>query len=256
MQDGRPLEPSLTATSTLQSSNPNVIRLAFETDIEAIIEVETSSFPDVYVDADELAYRRRRELGEGYPCYKVLAASSRFNDQPAIYGLAILESYLRSPINYQCTRTGEQITLPANRPPDRKPAYDLLMAATRADPALLDEEFLFISEICVHPNEREKGNGTRLMRHIMDIADGLAMSIIVLAEGLVSEAAQQWAVIEAEEISADEMAVLREIERKSTVPFYEDKLGFRRRAHFFWGRRGFTIPRIFHVMQYPAKSVR
>ncbi|KAJ8121555.1 hypothetical protein O1611_g10073 [Lasiodiplodia mahajangana] len=149
--------------------------------------------------------------------------------------------------------TGERIPLPANRPLDRKPAYSILMAATRADPGLPDEEFLsVVSEICVHPHMRGRGNGTRLMRHIMGMADVLGVKIIVLVEGSVSEAARQWVANEAEEVNGVELVALEEGEQRTTMPFYEDKLGFKKRAYFFWGRQGSAIPRIFHIMQYPA----
>ncbi|KAK5633552.1 hypothetical protein RRF57_009266 [Xylaria bambusicola] len=89
------------------------------------------------------------------------------------------------------------------------------------------------------------------MRHIVDVADMLAVKIIVLVEGSVSDAAQRWTADEAEEINAVELTTLREREQRTTMPFY-DKLGFKKRAYFFWGRRGCAIPRIFYVMQYPA----
>ncbi|KAI3318763.1 hypothetical protein HD806DRAFT_302357 [Xylariaceae sp. AK1471] len=243
-------EPSPTPTST--SRPPNVIRAARESDMEAIIEVETMSFPEVYTNAGELAHCRRRELAGGYPFFRILVASSATDGRPAIHGLLILESYLRSSREYNASGTGEEIALPANRPPDRKPANDILMAATRVDPALLEEECLYVSEICIHPCERKRGNGTKLMRHVMDIAAQLTVKIIVLVEGSVSDAAQQWTVDEGEDVNAIELAALRERELRTMMPFYEGKLGFRRRAHFYWGRRGSAIPRIFHVMQYPA----
>jgi hypothetical protein len=110
--------------------------------MEAIIEVETMSFPKVYTDAGELAHCRRRELARGYPFYRILIASSAIDGQSAIHGLLVLESYLRSPRDYQAYDNGEGIALPANRPQDRKLASNILMAAIRLDPALLDEEFL------------------------------------------------------------------------------------------------------------------
>ncbi|KAH8155976.1 hypothetical protein CIB48_g12271 [Xylaria polymorpha] len=84
------------------------------------------------------------------------------------------------------------------------------------------------------------------------MADVLAVKIIVLVEGSVSDAAQQWMADEAEEVDAVELTALREREQRTSMRFYENKLGFKKRAHFFWGRRGSAIPRIFHVMQYPA----
>ncbi|TGJ78206.1 hypothetical protein E0Z10_g10562 [Xylaria hypoxylon] len=242
---------SPTLTSISLPENASMIRSACEGDMEAIIEVETTSFPQVYTDVDDLAHCRRRELEGGYPCYRILAASSECGDQSAIHGLVIFESYLRSYKEYRDAETGEGITLPANRPPDKKPAYNILMAATRADPALLDDEFLFVSEICIHPHMRERGNGTRLMRHIVDVANVLAVKIIVLVEGSVSDAAQQWTADEAEEVNAVELAALKEREQRTTMSFY-GKLGFKKRAYFFWGRRDCAIPRIFNVMQYPA----
>ncbi|KAI0905069.1 hypothetical protein F4823DRAFT_567121 [Ustulina deusta] len=247
--DAKSSEPSSPPTSISQFEYASMIRSACESDIKAIIEVETISFPQVYTDVDYLADCRRRELKGRYPCYRILTASPEFGDQ-AIHGFVIFESYLRSSREYHDAGTGERITLPANHPPD-KPAYSILMAAIRADPALLDEEFLFVSEICIHPHVRERGNGTRLMRHILDVADVLAVKIIVLAEGSVSDAAQQWMADEAEEIDAVELAALRERETRTTMPFY-GKLGFKKRAYFFWGRRDCAIPRIFYVMQYPA----
>ncbi|KAI0453515.1 hypothetical protein F5B21DRAFT_515287 [Xylaria acuta] len=245
--------PSPTSTSTSRSEYAGgVIRSACESDAEAIVEVEATSFPQVYTDAAGLADCRRRELEGGYPCYKVLAASSEFAELSAVHGFIIFESYLRSFREYRDSKTGEGIALPANSPPDRKPAYSILMAAIRADPKLLEEEFLFVSEICIHPHVREKGNGTRLMHHMVEMADVLAVKIIVLVEGSVSDAAQHWATDEAEEVDAVELTALREREQRTTMRFYEDKLGFKKRAYFFWGRRDSAIPRIFHVMQYPA----
>ncbi|KAI1362968.1 hypothetical protein F5Y08DRAFT_341160 [Xylaria arbuscula] len=229
-----------------------MIRSASESDMQAIIDVETTSFPHVYTDVGHLMDCRRRELEGGYPCYRILTpASSELGHQTEIHGLVILESYLRSCREYHDTRTGEGFRLPANWPPDEKPAYSILMAAIRADPALLDEEFLFVSEICIHPLAREKGNGTKLMRHIADVADVLALKIIVLVEGSVSDAARQWAADEAEEVNTVELTELRAREQRTTIPFY-GKLGYKKRAYFFWGRRGCAIPRIFYVMQYPA----
>ncbi|KAI1420057.1 hypothetical protein F5Y12DRAFT_788566 [Xylaria sp. FL1777] len=249
--DTKSSESSSPPTSISQFEYASMIRSACESDMEAIIEVETSSFPHIYTDVGGLADCRRRELEGGYPCYRILTASSEFGDQTAIHGLVIFESYLRSYREYRDAGTGEGITLPANRPPDKKPAYSILMAAIRADPALLDEEFLFVSEICIHPQVRERGNGTRLMRHIVDVADVLAVKIIVLVEGSVSDAAQQWTADEAEEVNAVELTTLRAREQRTTVSFY-GRLGFKKRAYFFWGRRDCAIPRIFYVMQYPA----
>ncbi|RYC55899.1 hypothetical protein CHU98_g10313 [Xylaria longipes] len=203
--------PSPTSTSTSRSEYAgSVIRCACKSDTEAIVEVEATSFPQVYHDAASLVDSRRRELEGGYPCYKILAASSEFSKQSAVHGFVIFESYLRSFREYRDSKTGEGIALPANRPQDTKPAYSILMAAIRVDPELLEEEFLF------------------------------------------SDAAQQWTTDEAEEVDAVELTALREREQRTTMPFYEDKLGFKKRAYFFWGRRGSAIPRIFHVMQYPA----
>jgi hypothetical protein len=90
------------------------------------------------------------------------------------------------------------------------------------------------------------------MRHVAEIAAELAVTLIVLVEASVSDAATQWAADEEEEVDVAELAALEESEQKTMMPFYEGKLGFKRRAHFFWGRRGFSIPRMFYVMQYPA----
>ncbi|KAJ2985113.1 hypothetical protein NUW58_g5711 [Xylaria curta] len=228
----------------------SIIRSACERDIKAIVEVERISFPQVYMNVCDLVDRRRRELAGGYPCYKVLAAITGLGEASAIHGLIIFESYLRFSREYYDPKSGEEITLPANRPPDKKPAYSILMAAVRADAALLKDEFLFVSEICIHPCMRERGNGTRLMGHIVEMANVLAVKIIVLVEGSISEAAQRWMTDEAEEVNTMELAALREMEQRTMMRFYEDKLGFRKRAYFFWGRRGTSIPRIFHVMQY------
>lgn len=92
------------------------------------------------------------------------------------------------------------------------------------------------------------------MRHIVEVADVLAVKVVVLVEGSVSDAAKRWAVDEGEQVNPGELSGLREREERTMMPFYEDKLGFMRRAYFFWGRRGSGIPRIFHVMQYPAYS--
>ncbi|GAW19388.1 hypothetical protein ANO14919_088740 [Xylariales sp. No.14919] len=238
-------------TPIASPEHTNMIRSACQSDIEAIVEVERTSFPQVYTDVDDLVQCRRRELEGGYPCYRILAAGSARGDRTAIYGLAIIESYLRSYREYRDAKTGEGITLPANRPPDKKPAYSALMAATRADPGLLDDEFLFVSEICIHPRMRARGHGTRLMRHIVDVANVLAVKIIVLVEGSVSDAAQQWTADEAEEVNAFELAALKEREQRTTMSFY-GRLGFKKRAYFFWGRRDCAIPRIFYVMQYPG----
>ncbi|KAI1313316.1 hypothetical protein F5Y03DRAFT_161031 [Xylaria venustula] len=243
------------STSISHLHYASMIRSACERDMEAIIEVEMTSFPHVYTDVGGLADCRRRELEGGYPCYRILTAGSEFGDETGIHGFVIFESYLRSYREYHDAGTGEGIALPANRPPDKKPAYSILMAAIRADPALLDEEFLFVSEICIHPHVRKRGNGTRLMRHIVDVADVLAVKIIVLVEGSACDAAQQWAADEAEEINTLELTALREGEQKTAMPFYR-KLGFKKRSYFFWGRHGCAIPRIFYVMQYPYPAYR
>ncbi|KAI1432252.1 hypothetical protein GGR50DRAFT_697203 [Xylaria sp. CBS 124048] len=250
-----------------------MIRAATKNDIEAIIEVETTSFPEIYTDTAKLAERRRRELEGGYPYHRVLLATENQattdshdhdhdHDQSTatIQGLVTLESYLAFSRKYHDSETGEGLTLPANRPLNQKPAYDILMAAARVDPSLLDDEFLFISEICVHPRERARGNGTRLVRHIVRMADALHVKIIVLVEGSLSDAARQWKAeeTEAEDLDDDVAVALASLgqqqkqQQETTMPFYKDKLGFRKRAHFFWGRPGCVIPRMFHVMQYPA----
>ncbi|KAI1347827.1 hypothetical protein F5Y01DRAFT_232804 [Xylaria sp. FL0043] len=249
--DTKSSESSPPATSISQFEYASMIRSACEKDMEAIIEVEMTSFPHVYTDSNGLADCRRRELERGYPCYRILTAGSELGERREIHGFVILESYLHSYREYRDAGTGEEIILPANRPPDKKPAYSILMAAIRADPALVDEEFLFVSEICIHPHARARGNGTRLMRHIVDVADVLAVKIIVLVEGSVSDAARQWTVDEAEEVDAVELTALRKGEQRTTMSFFS-KLGFKKRAHFFWGRRGCAIPKIFYVMQYPA----
>ncbi|KAK5633553.1 hypothetical protein RRF57_009267 [Xylaria bambusicola] len=137
-----PSETSSSQTSISQFEYASMIRPASQSDMEAIIEVETTSFPQVYTDVGHLADCRRRELEGGYPYYRILTTNPELGDETAIYGLIIFESYLRSYREYHDTGTGKGIVLPANRPPDRKPAYSILMAAIRADPALLDEEFL------------------------------------------------------------------------------------------------------------------
>ncbi|KAI1171086.1 hypothetical protein F4777DRAFT_591481 [Nemania sp. FL0916] len=245
-------QPARITTSLVAGEHGGIIRSACECDTEAIVEVETTSFPQVYTNASDLANCRRREIERGHPCYRILASDSQQQERSTIDGFVIFESYLRSRREYYDFQTGEKIVLPANRPPDKKPACNILMAAVRADPALLDEEFLFVSEICVHPYMRQKGAGTRLMRYVVEMADRLALKIIVLVEGPVLEAAKQWMADEAEEVNIMELATLREKEQRTTMPFYEDKLGFKQRAYFFWGRQGSAIPRIFHVMQYPA----
>ncbi|KAI1822628.1 hypothetical protein F4861DRAFT_380050 [Xylaria intraflava] len=252
MQDVNPSTP----TPESAPLDANMIRAANESDIEAIVEVETTSFPEVYTDTHKLAECRRREVRGRYPYHGVLAAGPEIDGQTTIYGLVTLESYLLSRRWYHDSATGEGIEFPANRPPEKKPAYDILMAATRVDPALLDEEFLFISEICIHPRERQRGNGTRLMRHVVRMADELAVKIIVLVEGSVSDAARHWEAEEAENVDSLELAVLRQKQQRTAMPFYEEKLGFKRRAHFFWGRQNYATPRIFHVMQYPACQIR
>jgi hypothetical protein len=139
-------------TSISQAEDPIGIRSARESDVEAIIEIETGAFPQVYTNASELANRRRCEIDEGYPCYRILVSRSAVDGQTEIHGVVLLESYLRSANEFHHPGTGERIALSANRPPDRKPAYDILMAATRADPALLNEEFLceFSPELAMH----------------------------------------------------------------------------------------------------------
>ncbi|KAI1193427.1 hypothetical protein F5X97DRAFT_328593 [Nemania serpens] len=246
-------EVSRRSPSSPQPENASVIRSACESDVEAIVEMETTSFPQVYADTVDLADCRRREIEEGYPCYRVLATSPKRGEQVTIYGFITVESYLRSHIEYRHPKTGDRIALPANCLAN-KPAYSILMAAARADPALLDDEFLFISEICIRPRVRQRGHGTILMRHIVEVADVLAVKVVVLVEGSVSDAAKRWAVDEGEQVNPGELSGLREREERTMMPFYEDKLGFMRRAYFFWGRRGSGIPRIFHVMQYPAYS--
>ncbi|KAI1127832.1 hypothetical protein F5Y10DRAFT_292526 [Nemania abortiva] len=246
-------EISSTSLSTSLPETVSVIRSACENDMQAIVEVETTSFPQVYTDAGDLADCRQREIEGGYPCYRILVENSkRTCEQAGIHGFVVFESYLHSCREYYDSNTGERIALPANRPLNKKPADNILSAATRADTGLLHEEFLFISEICIHPHMRGRGNGTRLMRHIVEIADVLGVAIIVLAEGSVSEAARQWAADEAEVVDHLEVAALGEREKRTAAPFYEDKLGFKKRAYFFWGRQGSAIPRIFHIMQHPA----
>ncbi|KAI1146787.1 hypothetical protein F4825DRAFT_466237 [Nemania diffusa] len=247
-------ETSSTSTPASHPDNASVIRSACESDLRAIVEVETTSFPQVYTDVRDLAECRRREIEGGYPCYRILVPSSEHSEQIAINGFVVFESYLHSCREYCNSKTREGIALPANRLLDGKPAYSILMGAARADPGLLDEEFLFISEICIHPYVRQRGNGTKLIRHIVEIADGLGVKVIVLAEGSVCEAAKQWATDEAEDVNAIELIALGEKEQRTTTPFYEGKLGFKKRAYFFWGRRGSAIPRIFHIMQYPASE--
>ncbi|KAI0187495.1 hypothetical protein F4808DRAFT_454351 [Astrocystis sublimbata] len=240
-----------------------MIRSACDSDTEAIVSVEASSFPDVYPDAVGLAGYRRREFEEGYPCCKIIGASSipGFGEEEhshsaatasAVHGFVIFETYLHAAREYRDRITDEEIALPANRPPEKKPAYSILMAAIRADPALLEEEFIFVSEICIHPQERERGNGTKLMHHMLEMAEVLAVKVIVLVEGSVSDAARQWTTDEGEDADAVELAALRKKEQRTSMQFYEDKLGLQKRAYFFWGRQGSAIPRIFYVMQYPT----
>jgi hypothetical protein len=140
-----PEEISSTSTSTPRPEDASVIRAACESDMQAIVEVETISFPQVYANARDLTDYRRREIEGAYPCYRILVASSEHSEQTAIRGFVVFESYLHSCREYCDSKTGEGIALPANRLLDRKPAYSTLMAATRADPALLDEEFLCAS---------------------------------------------------------------------------------------------------------------
>lgn len=134
-------EVSRRSPSSPQPENASVIRSACESDVEAIVEMETTSFPQVYADTVDLADCRRREIEEGYPCYRVLATSPKRGEQVTIYGFITVESYLRSHIEYRHPKTGDRIALPANCLAN-KPAYSILMAAARADPALLDDEFL------------------------------------------------------------------------------------------------------------------
>lgn len=93
-----------------------------------------------------------------------------------------------------------------------------------------------------------------MMRQITEMADVLAVKIIVLVEGSVAEAARRWTADKAEEVDAMELTLLKEMEQRTAVPFYQDRLGFKKRAYFFWGRRDSAIPRVFYVMQYPAHT--
>ncbi|KAI0401954.1 hypothetical protein F4802DRAFT_600482 [Xylaria palmicola] len=247
-------ESSLTSIAASNTECCGIIRSACERDVEAIVAVETASFPHIYADASDLAHCRRDELEEGYPYYNIIGSSSELVNQSEIHGFVRFESYFWFCREYHDARTGEKTALPANRPPDRNPANSLLLAATRADPVLLDDEFLFVSEICIHPDVRKRGKGMNLMRHIIDMANVLTVMIIVLVEGSVSDAAKQWMADEGEQVDIVELAALRAGEQRTTMQFYEDKLGFKKRAYFFWGRRGSDIPRIFHVMQYPARG--
>jgi len=82
--------------------------------------------------------------------------------------------------------------------------------------------------------------------------------VIVLVEGTISDAARKWAVAcqeEGEEVDPAVSSVTGELvngeeEEKTMLPFYRDRLGFRTRSHFFWGRKNSSIPRVFYVMQY------
>lgn len=135
-------ETSSTSTPASHPDNASVIRSACESDLRAIVEVETTSFPQVYTDVRDLAECRRREIEGGYPCYRILVPSSEHSEQIAINGFVVFESYLHSCREYCNSKTREGIALPANRLLDGKPAYSILMGAARADPGLLDEEFL------------------------------------------------------------------------------------------------------------------
>lgn len=92
------------------------------------------------------------------------------------------------------------------------------------------------------------------MRYVVEVADVLAVKVIVLVEGSVADAAKRWVADEGEQANPVVLSQLTGREEKTMMPFYENKLGFMRRAYLFWGRRGSGIPRIFHVMQYPAYS--
>ena len=175
---------------SMSMSTSTMIRLAGQSDVDAIVDIETASFPQVYTNADELARRRRDEIerGDHHPCARIFVLATntsmamtedhaqnqkqKQNESPSeiggthIHGLVILESYLCSPREYSApssssssssssnsgsgSGTGEErgrtslhkLSLPANRPQDRKAASDILMAATRVDPGLLEEEFL------------------------------------------------------------------------------------------------------------------
>jgi hypothetical protein len=84
--------------------------------------------------------------------------------------------------------------------------------------------------------------------------------VIVLVEGTISDAARKWAVACQEEGEEVDPAVSlggdggsvngEEQETRPMLPFYRDKLGFKTRSHFFWGRKNSSIPRVFYVMQY------
>ena len=97
------------ASTPLLHRDANMIRAANENDMEAIIEVETTSFPDVYTDTEKLAQCRRRELEGGYPHHRVLAAGPQIGGEEAIHGLITVESYLRSSRQYRDSETGEEV---------------------------------------------------------------------------------------------------------------------------------------------------
>jgi hypothetical protein len=164
---------------SMTMSTSTLIRLARQCDVDAIVDIETASFPQVYTNPDELARRRRDEIerGHNHPCSRIFVlatiaavATDDHDQKPTpnenqseigatpIHGLVILESYLCSPREYSAPSSGpgsgsgtgkereetplQKLSLPANRPQDRKAANDILMAATRVDPGLLEEEFL------------------------------------------------------------------------------------------------------------------
>lgn len=137
-----PGKVSRPSASNLQQEQASIIRSACKSDVEAIVEIEMTSFPQVYADTGDLADCRRREIEAGYPCYEVLTTSSENSEEAEIYGFISIESYLRSYRKYRDPQTEDIIALPANCLADKQPAYSILMAAARADPALLEDEFL------------------------------------------------------------------------------------------------------------------
>ncbi|KAI1323718.1 hypothetical protein F5Y16DRAFT_331907 [Xylariaceae sp. FL0255] len=243
----------LQAGVDLQATSGEGIQCASTNDAPAIVDIQIRSFPEVYNEYDIVMHRLAHDLEANPDFCKIFTIGSTDRGRHVVHGAVILESYLWSARESQNPVTGEAIELSVNRPAERNSAENLLMAATRVDPGLLKEEFLFVPELCVHPHMRGRGLGQKLMRHVLNLANHVGLNIVVIAEDSVIEAAQRWIEEEGggEDVDPDDLDALARVEEwPATTQFYERKLSFHRRSHFFWGRQDSAIPRMFHVLQH------
>ncbi|CAJ2506548.1 Uu.00g006780.m01.CDS01 [Anthostomella pinea] len=263
---------------------PLPTRSADEHDARALAEIEASLFHNINVTERQKVHESQTK--DKHTLYNVL-----LENQSGIVGFISLQPrYVDTSSEKSCLWPGldgnEVLTKLAA---GQMPTNQLLDLAIREHHSLKGADFLFVPSLCVVKDEQKKGYGTNLLTKAKVVADQTQTMIILLAEGTVLEAAQEFrkaAMKDQEDAGAEkdkevqaynlndakerlevaEKALKKEEYSSSSssvrVPaeFYL-KRGFETHGHILWPRAESSrelsgVPHIYHIMEYnPPKAL-